>query len=122
MEINQMRKYKYHNKVEEYNIINFTQNNKLVKNLQEFQTLQKNNFLNTFKNHQNFFKISNIIKDIKFPNLISEKERKEINSILFFINYGIYILTIKYDLYFVQSNLETRPDLQFFIDIEECQK
>jgi len=47
---------------------------------------------------------------------------KEINSILFFINYGIYILTIKYDLYFVQSNLETRPDLQFFIDIEECQK
>jgi hypothetical protein len=82
MEINQMRKYKYHNKVEEYNIINFTQNNKLVKNLQEFQTLQKNNFLNTFKNHQNFFKISNIIKDIKFPNLISEKERTEINSIL----------------------------------------
>lgn len=44
---------------------------------------------------------------------------KEVNAILFLVNYLLYILTIKYDLNFVQLNLEMIPDMEFFIDREE---
>ena len=47
---------------------------------------------------------------------------KEINSVMFVLNYLFFILTMKNDLYFIQQTLETRPDLEFFIDTEEHSK
>jgi hypothetical protein len=47
---------------------------------------------------------------------------KEINSILFFFNYIFFVFTMKDDLNYIQSTLEMRPDLEFFIDTEDMSK
>lgn len=44
---------------------------------------------------------------------------KEVNSILFIFNYLFFILTLKYDLFYVHLNLQIRPDIEYFFDSDE---
>jgi len=42
-----------------------------------------------------------------------------INSVLFVFCKMLFILTLKYDLYFVSMNLQILPDIEYFVDLEE---
>lgn len=42
-----------------------------------------------------------------------------INSVMFIIMQYTFIFTLKYDLYYVNLNLEVRPDLEYFEDVDE---
>ena len=43
---------------------------------------------------------------------------KEINSIFFILNFLLFTLSMKYDLFYVHLNLHIRPDIEYFIDSE----
>ncbi len=42
-----------------------------------------------------------------------------INSIIYYFLYAIFIYTLKFDLYYVNMQLEIIPDLEFFLDAKE---
>jgi len=44
---------------------------------------------------------------------------KEINSIMFILNYVFFVFTLKYDLQHIQMHLEVRPDMEYFVFPEE---
>lgn len=44
------------------------------------------------------------------------------NSGLFYLCHITFIFSLKYDLYYVNMNLQVRPDLEYFIDFEENNK
>jgi len=44
---------------------------------------------------------------------------KELNSIIFIFNFLVFVLTMKFDLYYIFLNLQIRPDVEFFLDQEE---
>jgi len=33
---------------------------------------------------------------------------------------GCFIYSLKYDLYYVSMNLQIRPDIEYFVDLYEC--
>ncbi len=42
-----------------------------------------------------------------------------INSITFMFLHAFFILSLKYDMYYVNMNLNIRPDLEYFLDLTE---
>ena len=44
---------------------------------------------------------------------------KEVNSILFLFSFMIYVVSMKYDFFYFYLDLNTIPDLEYFIDEEE---
>ena len=42
-----------------------------------------------------------------------------INCIVFFYMFSLFVFTMKYDLYYVNLQLEVIPDLEFFLDAQE---
>jgi len=47
---------------------------------------------------------------------------KETNSIFFLFNFLLFIISLRYDLVYVHLNLQIRPDIEYFVDIEENMK
>ncbi len=45
-----------------------------------------------------------------------------INSATFLLSYILYIFTLKYDLHYISLNLMIRPDLEYFVDLDESEK
>ncbi len=45
-----------------------------------------------------------------------------LNSITFFLSFVVFIYTLKYDLFFITMNLEIRPDIEYFVDIDEIER
>jgi len=44
---------------------------------------------------------------------------KEVNSIMFLLDFMLFILTIKYDLMYLHTNLNMRPDIEYFMESEK---
>lgn len=44
---------------------------------------------------------------------------KELNSIMFLLDFILFILTLKYDLMYLHMNLNMRPDLEYFMESEK---
>jgi hypothetical protein len=42
-----------------------------------------------------------------------------INSVFFFVSYMFFILSLNYDMYYISLNLQVRPDIEYFIDIDD---
>lgn len=42
-----------------------------------------------------------------------------VNSCIFLFSLVFFVWTLKYDLYFINLNLEIMPDLEYFVDFEE---
>lgn len=47
---------------------------------------------------------------------------KEAISMLFILTYLIFVLSLKYDLFYVHLSLQIRPDVEFFVDHDENYK
>jgi hypothetical protein len=41
------------------------------------------------------------------------------NSLLFMALQALFIFSLKYDLYYVNMNLQIRPDLEYFLDLTD---
>lgn len=41
------------------------------------------------------------------------------NSLLFLVCQAFFIFSLKYDLYYVNMNLQIRPDLEYFLDLTD---
>ena len=42
-----------------------------------------------------------------------------VNCIIFYYMFAMFIFSMKYDLYYVNLQLEVIPDLEFFLDAQE---
>lgn len=45
-----------------------------------------------------------------------------VNSIVFLACFMVFVLTLKYDLFFIGLNLQFRPDMEYFVDFEDQMK
>ncbi len=45
-----------------------------------------------------------------------------INAVMFLMGNLLYVFTLKYDLEYVSLNLQIRPDIEYFVDLEENEK
>lgn len=44
---------------------------------------------------------------------------KEINSVLFILSFLIFVVSIKYDMFYLYLDLNTRPDIEYFVEEKE---
>ncbi len=44
---------------------------------------------------------------------------KEINSILFILSFLLFVVSIKYDMFYLYLDLNTRPDIEYFVEEKE---
>ena len=42
------------------------------------------------------------------------------NSFVFLLCTGLFIYSLKYDIYYVSMNLQIRPDIEYFVDLYDC--
>lgn len=70
--------------------------------------------------------LSDFLVSVYSPVIESEKYLLSIlivclnaNSLLFLLCQVLFIFSLKYDLYYVNLNLQIRPDLEYFVDFDE---
>jgi hypothetical protein len=44
---------------------------------------------------------------------------KETNSILFILSFLLFVVSLKYDMFYLYLDLNTRPDIEYFVEEKE---